>query len=446
MPDLPFRPICESDVVDLWRQRVQSGTALLDSNGKSLTVVYPGRRNDGRGGDFRDAVITSAEGPQKGCIEIHTLTSGWQSHGHHLDPNYNQVVLQVAWKADRGIPARAASGRIIPTVLLEDGQPRSPADLPVSGLACREYLARNDPGILVKFVDWAGEQRFLQKSRSFQDEMIVVLPEQILYAGLSRALGYSHNQSAFADFCERLPLSVCFQDLGRSAISDSVQIQAYLLGQAGLLPSQRGLVIQADGYVQSLEKTWRESGWTALSPGPAWEFYKVRPGNHPIRRLMALGRWLQQDLFRRWTTKFLNPIRDKPTRECLSTLNSNLQVGEGLYWSQHFDFGSSAVLTGCALIGMERAKEMIVNVILPFLLAWAKLNGERHLAEQILLIYRAHPALAVNSIQRHMSEQLGLPSGALKSACYQQGLLHIYKTLCTQGLCRACRLAGCLRD
>ena len=62
MPDLPLPPICERDVVDVWRQRVQAGTTLHDSNGESLTVVYPGRPNDGRGGDFRDAVIISARG------------------------------------------------------------------------------------------------------------------------------------------------------------------------------------------------------------------------------------------------------------------------------------------------------------------------------------------------------------------------------------------------
>jgi hypothetical protein len=441
MPDLPLSPICENTVVDIWRQSVQGGTVLQDSNGESLTVVYPGRLNDGRGGDFRDAVIISAEGLRKGCIEIHTLTSGWQSHGHHRDPYYNQVVLQVAWKADSGMPARAASGRIIPTVLLKDWQPWGPADLPASQLACREYQARKGSVRLEEFVDWAGEQRFLQNSRFFQNEMAIVPPEQILYEGLSRALGYSHNQSAFSDFSKRLPLSVCFEDLGQDAISDLARIQAYLSGKAGLLPSQRGLSLQPDSYIHALESTWSAAGWPALCPPPDWEFYRVRPVNYPLRRLMALGYWLRQALFSCWPIKFLTPVRDLPPRDCLSTLNSNLQVGNGLWRSRHFDFGTSSVLPRSALIGAERANEMTVNVILPFLLAWANFSAERQLANQALVLYRAHPSLAVNSIQRHMSEQLALPSGALKSACRQQGLLHIYKTLCTQGLCRDCTLA-----
>lgn len=157
---------------------------------------------------------------------------------------------------------------------------------------------------------------------------------------------------------------------------------------------------------------------------------------------MAFGFWLRQSLFSRWQMKFLTPVSDTPPRQCLSILTNNLQLGDGLYWSQHFDFGPSSILPRCALIGAGRAEEMIVNVILPFVLAWANFSAQRHLAERTLLLYQAHPALAVNSIQRHMSEQLALPSGALKSACRQQGLLHIYKTLCTQGLCRVCRLAG----
>jgi hypothetical protein len=85
---------------------------------------------------------------------------------------------------------------------------------------------------------------------------------------------------------------------------------------------------------------------------------------------------------------------------------------------------------------------MIVNVVLPFLLAWAVAEAAGEIADRALLMYRQHPPLAANSLQRHMSSQLSLTPPILNSACRQQGLLHIYKTLCTQGLCGECPFSG----
>jgi hypothetical protein len=39
-----------------------------------------------------------------------------------------------------------------------------------------------------------------------------------------------------------------------------------------------------------------------------------------------------------------------------------------------------------------------------------------------------------------MLNQLGLKPGTVNSACRQQGLMHIYQTLCTQGQCEKCDL------
>jgi hypothetical protein len=57
-------------------------------------------------------------------------------------------------------------------------------------------------------------------------------------------------------------------------------------------------------------------------------------------------------------------------------------------------------------------------------------------------LYRHYPKLAVNTIERHMRNQLGISRYLVNSAQRQQGLIHIYKTLCSQGECHLCPIGG----
>jgi adenine-specific DNA glycosylase len=62
------------------------------------------------------------------------------------------------------------------------------------------------------------------------------------------------------------------------------------------------------------------------------------------------------------------------------------------------------------------------------------------LAKKALNLYYHYPKLAANSVERQMREQLELSSNLVSSARRQQGLIHIYHTLCTQGRCNCCPL------
>jgi hypothetical protein len=88
------------------------------------------------------------------------------------------------------------------------------------------------------------------------------------------------------------------------------------------------------------------------------------------------------------------------------------------------------------LIGRGRAREMVVNVLLPFSFAWA--DGQ--LREHALELYRNYPRLEENQITREMSRQLLVGSGVVNSARRQQGLLHLYKSFCLERKCSQCPL------
>jgi hypothetical protein len=81
-----------------------------------------------------------------------------------------------------------------------------------------------------------------------------------------------------------------------------------------------------------------------------------------------------------------------------------------------------------------------VNVLLPFLHALGQSTGEAALSERTLALYRRYPPTAPNRVTREMALQLGGPTGAAhaRTACRQQGLIHLYKHWCDAHDCERC--------
>jgi len=90
-----IRNVPESQIIKIWQHLLSDRTELTTEGGEAIKIIYPGRFNDDRGADFRDAVIATSRGLMTGDIEVHVKSSGWRIHRHHHDPVYDQVVLHV---------------------------------------------------------------------------------------------------------------------------------------------------------------------------------------------------------------------------------------------------------------------------------------------------------------------------------------------------------------
>ena len=101
--------------------------------------------------------------------------------------------------------------------------------------------------------------------------------------------------------------------------------------------------------------------------------------------------------------------------------------------------GVEAMIAALAVPGGEvsrgRALILAANVALPFAAA-----AEPALASRARAIYAALPGLPSNAITRLMSQQLGLPR-LPAGARAQQGLHHLWDTLCREKRCAACPCA-----
>lgn len=438
----------ESRVLDIWQSPVRQRADLKTVKSEPVRIIYPGRPNDGRGADIKDAVIATPQGLIKGDIEFHTRSSGWWQHGHHEDPAYNSVILHIVHDDDAGRETVLQNGTAVPTIALEKyteeqaGRRISSAFSPVAPAVCG---AR--PEVIADLLDEAGEARFSARMRDFQEDILNEGAGQALYRGMMTALGYTKNKGPMAGLARAAPLKE-LEEITLGTVPDDicrVRIQAYLLGTAGLLPSKRaGGRISINSTVEfeaELERSWEDTGGTAQMNVHDWQFFKVRPGNLPVRRIAAMSMLLVRHR-KQGILNGLRTIIETTGDDSGKALEESLTVKAEGYWEKYLDFGTRVKGAAAALTGEERAGDIIINAVLPFYATYAREISKPALEEKAFGIYRQIPAAAGNSLEKHMRRQLGLPPGTAATARRRQGLLYIYKTLCTQGKCDICPLNG----
>ena len=446
--------VAESQVVKIWQHQLLSRTELTTEGGEPIRIIYPGRVNDGRGADFRDVVIAISQRVIKGDIEVHVKSSAWQTHRHHCDPAYNRVILHVVMWHDTEEATNLQNGKSVPIIALDKyikspisrlNQAYSPVSLSVP---CLRAVENMPTAAISEILDTAGRERFIAKASRFEADLAHTEASQCLYQGMMGALGYSKNKLPCLELARRVPLQI-LESVVQGAVTDEECFawqQALLLGMAGLLPSQRHSSYQintsGDKWVDKLERLWAFSRQIEAMSQEDWHLFKVRPVNFPVRRIVAMSYLVLRYRGRGVLEGVVNILKEAPLSGGHVRLERGLLVTTGGYWASHFDFGLPSGAKLPSLLGSGRAADVVVNVLLPFIAAWSKLNSQPELGRKAFALYCSYPKLAVNTVERHMRNQLGLSSNLVSSAVRQQGLIHIYNSRCTQGGCDCCSLRG----
>jgi hypothetical protein len=441
--------LTESRVVEMWQDCLLRGYKPVTEDGVKLKIIYPGRLNGDRGADFLDAVIDTGNGPVRGDIEVHVRSSGWRAHGHYLDPVYNRVVLHVVYHNDTGVSARLQNGHCIPTLALDK---LTPGATGAAGLLpCTGIAGRQGAEIVGDVLDSAGDRRFQDRVDEYYGLIPVTGPEQALYRGIMGALGYAKNKLPFLELAGYVPWHRMGDTVTGIAYDEDflMRCQALLMGTAGLLPRQRSVPNRvhrySNKYSEILENIWAHSGGAAAMGDHEWQMVKVRPGNLPVRRMAAMS-YLLLRYRRDGLLNGLSAELQVTAKESAGLgLEKALKVNAEGYWAEYLDFGMPVRGPAPALLGGGRAADIIVNVLLPFMAARDRLSSDKNMTEYAIELYRNYPVAAANTLEKHMLKQLGIDRRTVSSARRQQGLLHIYRTLCSQGKCSVCPLgvAGC---
>ena len=84
----------------IWQLQYFNQNELTTGDGESLSILHPGIINTNQGPDFLNAKIKVNNTIWAGSIELHVLSSDWNSHQHSFDKNYANIILHVVWQND----------------------------------------------------------------------------------------------------------------------------------------------------------------------------------------------------------------------------------------------------------------------------------------------------------------------------------------------------------
>ena len=251
---------------DLWERSLELRPDVVDGDGNRYEVIFPGVRNQAAGPDFRGAVLRRDGRTFGGDVELHLEQSGWRAHGHHADPAYDGVVLQVVLRLARNSDHFT-------------GPPTATATFPE-----RSVESPSPPEISPSDLEELGVRRFFAKSAGFRLELDAgVSPDQVVYQGMMEAMGYARNRKPFVALSRAAPMSLFapLKDEPRRTAAFGVFAALATVGNVleRVAPPERG----------QIRKVASRLGARSRLPRRDWSVFRVRPGAGPVNRMRAMA-------------------------------------------------------------------------------------------------------------------------------------------------------------
>ncbi|MCL5946468.1 MAG: DUF2851 family protein [Chloroflexi bacterium] len=411
----------------VWAERLYQPNELRTPEGRLLHVVFPGWRGGGPGPDFRDAVIALPDATLLyGDVEIHLTTQGWYTHGHSQDAHYERVVLHVVW--NDAAPVTSGGGSEIHSVCLS-----TCLGLPVEELLAKPVRRVLTPGSscpaplgavvekeAARWLGLLGQQRILERADRYLADRLLVGGDEVMWRYLLRSLGYHQNTEAFWRLGATVPWKVAAHLVMRE---DGIErLEALLLGAAGFLDGDIAAHLAAGNLLAQWRWHWQELSCWLCGPRLSWGdwiFAGVRPENQPYRRLLLAARLA-----------------------ALYAPDLERGIVSEVFEREEKEFGINAMrkelrgATSLAHLGAGRAREIVVNVMLPAALALERDGGPEK--ERLWAILERLGTVSDNSVTRHMRSTLGLRLHWERRVGVEQGLLHLYERWCREKRCGDC--------
>lgn len=387
----------EETVVSIWERQAFDPAALTSLH---LSVIFRGMPSDAGGPDYQDALLAWQDREIiTGDIEFHVAASDWYTHGHHLDPHYNRVVLHVVSRDDGQATIRE-NGGIVPVLALEHHTTVTMADDSSAGVqallphACVARFRRLPIEDLRERIRRAGMLKFQERAALFAADMTGVQADQIAYAALFESLGYASNREACRQLADLVPY-------------------AWLMSVDP--PERAKTLLHAAGFLTQ---------GTVRPPGPmkpeSWRLTRIRPGNHPVIRIEGMAHLLNRlgaPLAERLVDLVLDARRP-------SDLRAGLVTSAG----------------GRPLIGAGRADEMACSVVLPLV---AALVPDTPQPTDLFARYPSPPDTRWTRSMLDLLAQAGHGGIRPRTAADHQGLHHLYHRFCRREDARGCPVCGC---
>lgn len=395
-------PLSEAELALLWEGQRFPPAALRTPDGRRVRVLHPGRRGGGAGPDFLDAAVVVDGRRRRGDVELHVRASAFRAHGHDSDPAYARLALHVVFRADDGLETPLWGGGRAPVAALAPWLERRRAELkswlkapPSWQEPCRTAQERLGAAAVGAALREAGERRFQIKAERMAAAAASLGGAEAVWRALFDVLGVGGERAGFRRLAALLPVQAA-----RSLLPPT-RLEAVLLSLAGLGLPPAGVA----GLPSPLSPPLDAKGGG-------------RPANRPRRRLAAVAHLLAR-------------AKGDPAAYALESVREAAAAPQLVAaWQVGGGAGEAA------LLGPERARELVFNVVLP----WAA--AQPALRERALSLLRCLPAGPAYGRTRFLEANLGGEVAAGRGGTLvRQGLLAYVEQWCSRGGCGRCPLS-----
>ncbi|RKY94492.1 MAG: hypothetical protein DRQ01_02220 [Ignavibacteriae bacterium] len=479
----------EKFLYEIWKEK-KFIKSLSTADSQSIEIIDPGLQNKELAGpDFHNARIRIGNITYLGDVEIDTSHSNWKTHGHYIDNKYNKVILHVVLSNEKNKNyVFTKEGRKVQSICLVDfldenfqnslrNAIRNERNDRTFSMPCSESNSLVTEKEKLDILFDLGTMRFKNKTKKIFDrlkEMVYlkkmnirepivrydfgddffnkkfspndfddeVIWQQLVYEMIFEALGYSKNK----DIMLKLAKAVNIEFLKNYSNKENFDkiIECSLFNVSGLIPSEFSFNDEATSeYVRGLVETWdrvkENYDGPTFSP-ESWHFFKLRPQNFPTVRISGGSRLLQRIIEDELIKKFINLTHsESKTKKVTNYLRNIIIVKGGDYWKNHFTFDKIAKEEVKYFIGLSRADEIIVNVILPVLSLYFEIFSEPDAARSIKNLYINYTQKSSNQLVNKVCETLNLTEMRKKSV-YYQGMIELFRSYCVKEKCLECKI------
>ncbi len=414
----------ENFIVYLWKNRLLHPGKLQTTKGERVEIIHPGQENHDAGPDFFAAKIRIDGTLWVGNVEIHTLSSNWEKHGHQHNPAYDNTILHVVFEHDRetAIPTR----QMIPIMEVKNCFEKHILDnyqnllLSKTWVPCQNNLEMVDNFIIQNWLNRLLVERLERKTGEISHflEYFSNDWESTFYYLLARNFGFKVNASPFGLLAQHTPYNLLAKNKNQLTT-----IEALLFGQAGLLEKPF-----KDVYPRTLKDEYRYlQKKYKLQPlkKELWKFSRLRPVNFPTLRIAQFAMLVHTSgrLFRR-IIQAVSPAE----------IIELFQIKASPYWGNHYVFDKASAGKP-KNIGKDALRNIIINTIAPVMFVYGKESEKPQVSEKALSLLQEVPAENNNIIRNWKT--LGVKP---QNAADSQALLELKKYYCVPGKCLSCAI------
>lgn len=409
----------------IWRSLHFDSRNLATTQNQSVHIQYVGSWNHDQGPDFLEAKLKLDGLALHGHVELHIKSDDWYAHKHHLDPNYNGVVLHVVWEKGKRAVIRE-DGTEIPELVIAPYIPSMAIEryhslnLSTDGIPCAAFLPDIDERLKNITLEQMAMERIIDKAGFFQQRLQACKQDwnQLLWEEIAAMMGGPVNKAVFREVAQRLPYALLLRYR-----EQPIQVEAFLLGASGLLTMEKPL---KDSYYQRLREEWlflRKKHQLNFEGVPPLRFSRMRPASFPTLRLVQLV-----SLIIRW------PQLTDLLQEAYFPLFLEDQIEPATYWRTHYRFGEPKTARSKAL-GRSQKEILLINVLIPISWLYQQSHGNPFPEGLIEDGLAALPA-ENNRITRQFAA-LGMH---IAHASQSQGVIQLKKQYCAQKACLNCQI------